>query len=59
MIDDLMPVYETTVEINVSEIVKKAYLMPGQTELDIVKSNENISVIIPKFTCHTALVLEY
>ena len=59
VIDDLIPVYETTVEINVSEIVKKAYLVPGNTELEIVKSNENISLIIPKFTCHTALVLEY
>jgi hypothetical protein len=59
VIDDLVPVYETTVEINVNETVKKAYLVPGHTALDIVKSKDNISVIVPKFTCHTALVLEY
>lgn len=59
VIDDLIPVYETTVEINVNETVKKAYLVPGHTALDIVKSKDNISVIVPKFTCHTALVLEY
>jgi hypothetical protein len=47
------------VEINVNETVKKAYLVPGHTALDIVKSKDNISVIVPKFTCHTALVLEY
>ena len=31
----------------------------GNIELNTTKSNDKMSVIIPKFTCHTALVLEY
>ena len=59
VIDDLVPIYDTTVEINLKEDIKKAYLMPGNIELNTTKSNDKMSVIIPKFTCHTALVLEY
>ena len=59
VIDDLVPIYDTTVEINLKENIKKAYLMPGNIELNTTKSNGKMSVIIPKFTCHTALVLEY
>jgi len=59
VIDDLVPIYDTTVEIMLKENIKKAYLMPGNIELNTTKSNDKISVIIPKFTCHTALVLEY
>ena len=59
VIDDLVPIYDTTVEIKLKENIKKAYLMPGNIELNTTKSNDKMSVIIPKFTCHTALVLEY
>ena len=59
VIDDLVPIYDTTVKINLKENIKKAYLMPGNIELNTTKSNDKMSVIIPKFTCHTALVLEY
>ena len=59
VIDDLVPIYDTTVEIMLKENIKKAYLMPGNIELNTTKSNDKMSVIIPKFTCHTALVLEY
>ena len=59
VIDDLVPIYDTTVEIKLKENIKKVYLMPGNIELNTTKSNDKMSVIIPKFTCHTALVLEY
>ncbi|MEC8248058.1 MAG: hypothetical protein VX070_01415 [Bacteroidota bacterium] len=59
VIDDLVPIYDTTVEIKLKENIKKAYLMPGNIELNTTKSNDKMSVLIPKFTCHTALVLEY
>ena len=59
VIDDLVPIYDTTVKIKLKENIKKAYLMPGNIELNTTKSNDKMSVIIPKFTCHTALVLEY
>ena len=59
VIDDLVPVYDTAVEIKLKENIKKAYLMPGNIELNTIKSNDKISITVPKFTCHTALVLEY
>ena len=59
VIDDLVPIYDTTIEIDINENIKKAYLIPENREVEILKSNNKIKVIIPKFTCHTALVLEY
>lgn len=59
VIDDLVPVYNTEVEINIKKKIKKAYLMPENKELKIKKSKNKVSITIPKFECHTALVLEY
>ena len=59
VIDDLVPIYDTAVEIKLKENIKKAYLMPGNIELNTIKSNDKISITVPEFTCHTALVLEY
>jgi hypothetical protein len=59
VIDDLTPIYDTNVVINLKENIKKAFLMPEKTELKITKLKNQISVVVPEFTCHTALVLEY
>ena len=59
VIDDLVPIYNTQVEIMVEEDVKKVYLIPENVELEFIKSNNKISLTVPEFTCHTAIVLEY
>ena len=59
VIDDLTPIYDTNVVINLEENIKKVFLMPENIELKIKKINNQINVVVPEFTCHTALVLEY
>jgi hypothetical protein len=59
VIEDLVPVLDTEVEIDVEQDIKKAYLVPGKQELKIKKSGSKVSLTIPKFSCHTAVVLEY
>ena len=59
VIDDLIPIYNTEVEINIDKNIKKAYLMPENKELEMIESGGKLKIIVPKFECHTALVLEY
>ena len=59
VIDDLIPIYNTEVEINIDKNIKKAYLMPENKELKMIESGDKLKIIVPKFECHTALVLEY
>ena len=33
--------------------------MPDRKELKMTKSGNKVKIIVPKFECHTALVLEY
>ena len=59
VIDDLIPIYNTEVEVNIDKNIKKAYSMPDRKELKMIKSGNKVKIIVPKFECHTALVLEY
>ena len=59
VIDDLITIYNTEVEVNIDKNIKKAYLMPDYKELKLIKSGNKVKIIVPKFECHTALVLEY
>jgi hypothetical protein len=59
VIDDLIPIRNTEVTVNVEQSVKKAYLIPGKKELKLENNGAGISVLIPEFTCHTAVVFEY
>ena len=59
VIDDLIPIYDTKVVVDFDEEIKDAYLVPGNQKLKMKKSDGKVSLIVPKFECHTALILEY
>ena len=59
VIEDLLPVYDTKVKLRIPESVKKVRLLPSDKEMEIKRNGAIIEVIVPKFTCHSALVFEY
>jgi len=58
VIEDLIPIHKTEVTINVNRSFEKAYLIPGKKELKMIKEGTKISVLVPEFACHTAVVFE-
>ena len=56
VIDDLVPLYDIPLTINVEEAIKKAYMIPSGKKLRIKKVDGRLQVIIPEFTCHTGVV---
>ena len=59
VIDDLVPIHNTDVEINLPVQVKKAYSVPGNNEVELSYADGVAKAVIPEFTAHVALVLEY
>lgn len=59
VIEDLVPLYNIPVAVNVDEEVKKAYLIPSGEKLKLKRKNGKLHLVVPEFTCHTGIVLEY
>jgi len=59
VIEDLVPLYNTRVQVDLNETFQRAYLVPSGESLKMHKVEDKIELIVPEFTCHTALVLEY
>ena len=59
VIEDLVPIYDTDVQINLKKNIKKVFTVPGNKKLKIKKRNEKTFVRVPKFEAHVALVIEY
>ena len=59
VIEDLVPIHDTDVQINLKKNIKKVFTVPGYKKLKIKKRNEKTFVRIPKFKAHVALVIEY
>ena len=59
VIEDLLPLYNTRVEVDFEEKIQRAYLVPSGESIAMERKGDKTELIIPEFTCHTALVLEY
>lgn len=59
VIEDLVPIYDTQVILNVPEAIKSVRLIPDNVDLRFSRTHAGISTVVPKFKCHTALVFEY
>lgn len=59
VIEDLIPLYNVPVTVDLDENIKSAYLIPSGKKLKAKKQNGKLEFIIPEFTCHTGIVLEY
>jgi hypothetical protein len=59
VIEDLVPIFNTSVTIELPENIKSATLIPSGDKLKMTKSEGKIQVTVPEFKCHAAIVFEY
>lgn len=59
VIEDLVPLYNTPVTIDVPEKIKTATLIPSGKKLKLNRVDGKFQVIVPEFTCHAAVVFGY
>ena len=59
VIEDLVPLYDVPVTIDVPKKITSAVLVPSMKKLPMDKKDNKIEVIIPKFSCHCAIVFNY
>lgn len=59
IIEDIMPVYNIEVALDVPQTIQKAYLGVTGEELALAKKDGRQTVVVPKLECHASVVLEY
>ena len=59
VIEDLVPIYNTTVELNIDKKIKNVYTVPSYKKLKLQKKDGKNFVNIPEFKAHIAVVIEY
>jgi hypothetical protein len=59
VIEDLPVLHEVPVTVDLPDPVKRALLVPDLQELPLSKKDGKLSVIVPRFQCHCAVVFEY
>ena len=59
IIEDILPIYDIKVDIEVPEKVKKVYFAPEMKNLDFEYTEGRISYKIEKLECHSMVVIEY
>ncbi len=59
VIEDLVPLYNVPLKVSLGKEIKRAYQIPSGEALKMVKRGDLLEMVIPEFTCHTAIVLEY
>ena len=59
VIEDLVPLHNVPVSVQFPKTVKKAYMIPSGQELQMKANGDKVEVVVPEFTCHTAVVFEY
>ena len=59
IIEDLIPIYQIPLKLNVAQKITKVYTIPQKQELEFKLLNKQIEVIVPKLKCHQAVVFEY
>lgn len=59
VIEDLPMLYNVPVTVDLPVNVKRAMLVPDMKELPLSRKRGKLSVTVPKFSCHCAVVFEY
>jgi hypothetical protein len=59
VIEDLVPLYDVPLAIDVPEEIVNAYLVPGGASLPLSPMGTVTSVTVPVVECHQAVVFEY
>jgi hypothetical protein len=59
VIEDLVPLHNVPVTLNVSEPIRRAYLGLTKGDLKMVRRGRQVSVTVPTVQCHQMVVFEY
>ena len=59
IIEDIMPVYNVSVTLKLSEKVKRVWLGLSGEELAVEKVGDAVRFTVPEINCHTSVVIEY
>ena len=59
VIEDINPIYDIRIALDIPETVKRAYLPLTGEELPVTSENGLQALTVPKLECHTSVVLEY
>lgn len=59
VIEDLPELRDVPVALRLPEKVRRAYLIPGGQKLPLKRDADGVHVVVPRFSCHCAVVLEY
>jgi hypothetical protein len=59
VIEDILPLYDIKVKINIIRKIKRVYLAPSMQDLEYKQEANIILYSIPRFECHQMVVLEY
>lgn len=59
VIEDLLPIYNIPVSINIPEKVNRVLLVLQKEEIPFIQKEGVLEFTVPKILCHQALILEY
>ena len=59
IIEDILPVYNTEVELRLPKEIKKAYLAPQMKEIPFEQNGDVVKFKVDEFECHQMVVLDY
>ena len=59
VIEDILPVLDTNVELKIPEKIKNVYLAPQRKAIDFTQDGDKVKFKVDKFECHQMVVLDY
>ena len=59
VIEDLVPLYNVPVRVDLPVSVQRATLIPEMEELILEESSDGVQVLVPEFCCHCAIAFDY
>ena len=59
VIEDLPELREVPLTVDFPEVIQRAFLVPDEVELPLSNVDGKLSLTIPAFSCHCAVVFEY
>ncbi|MBW7460111.1 beta-galactosidase, partial [Paenibacillus sepulcri] len=58
VIEDIIPLHDVEVALNLPEAAKRVYLAPQGTELPFRQNETTIAYTVPRLECHQMVVIE-
>jgi hypothetical protein len=59
VMEDFLPVPGVALEVEVPEKIKRVYQVPGNNSLKYVRNGNLVKIVLPQFTMHAGVVMEY